>query len=116
MCHQDKTEANAPTTIFLEFLQKMQSTDLDAPLDPPMEVLCIDDEFSYLVSQIDEYMRYFLRLQKTMTTVLEKYQRYLLVGMQIYMRGRVVHVAEDTGLIVPQQVFIQHHFPNLWLM
>ena len=105
-----------PPTTFVEFLRKMQSPDPDAPLDPPMGELCIDDEFKFLAMQIDECTGYFLRLQKTMTTALERYEGCLLVGMQIHMLGRVVRAAEHIGLSVPQLEFIHHHIPDLWLM
>ena len=54
MCRQDKLEANPPPpSSFLEFLKKMQSRDSNAPLDPQLGKMCIDDEFNYLAHVID---------------------------------------------------------------
>jgi hypothetical protein len=73
MSCQDITEAPPPPqTTFGELMKRMQDADPDAPLDPPMEMRCKDDEFNYLVNQIDEYTGYFMRLQKTMTTTLDR--------------------------------------------
>ena len=51
---QKQASKQPPTTTFLEFLRKMQLADLDAPLDPPMGVFYIDNEFNYLASHIDK--------------------------------------------------------------
>ena len=55
MSCQDKTEGfpPPPPTIVLEFLKRMQSADTNAPLDPPMEMRSLDDEFHYLAMEID---------------------------------------------------------------
>jgi hypothetical protein len=97
-------------------MKRMQDADPDAPLDPPMEMRCIDDEFNYLVNKIDEYTGYFMRLQKTMTTTLDRYQACRVVGMQAHMLGRLVHVAEHIGLTIPQVESLQQYIPYLYLM
>ena len=72
-------------------------------LDPPKVMRSMDDEFNNLANDIDECTGYFLRLQ---TTALDRYQGCRLVGMHAHMLGRLVHVAINIGLTIPQVEFL----------
>ena len=63
-----------PTT-FGEWIQRMQTTDMDTPLYPPMEMRSTDNDFSNLANDIDVCTGWFMQLQTNMTTALDRYQR-----------------------------------------
>ena len=103
-------------TGFGEWIRRMQTTDHDCPLDPPMEMRSMDDEFHNLANDIDVCTEQFMQLQTNMTTALDRYQGCRLVGIDAHMLGRMVHATIDIGLTIPQVEFLQQRVPDLRMM
>ena len=86
------------------------------PVEPTMGERTIDDEFNYLASEIDEVTGKFMRLQKTMTTALERYTRCLLLSGRIYDLEMVVLAAEHIGFDSQQKAYVESKIPDLVYM
>ena len=113
----DSTEDNLPITRLLEACRMDQPSDEErGPVEPPMGERTIDNEFNYLVEEIDEVMGKFMRLQMTMTTVLERYTKYMLLNDRIYNLERVVLAAQHIGFDSQQMACIERKIRDLVYM
>ena len=96
----------------------MRTADPDRPLDQPMPMTSMDDEFNNLANSIDVCTESFMELQTNITkdAALDRYRGCRLVGMDAHMLRRLVHGAIDVGLTIPQVEFLQERLPDLHFM
>ena len=107
----------APPPIgFRELMTGRQTIDLDRPLDLPIEMRIMDDEFNNLVHDIDVCTERFMQLQTNMTTALDRYKGCRLVGMDAHMLGRLVVAIIDVGLTISQVEILQQCLLDLYLI
>ena len=103
-------------TGFGEWIRRMQTVDPNRPLDQPMEMRSMDDEFNNLANDIDVCTDRFMQLQTNMTIALDRYQGCRMVGMDAHVLGRMVHVAIDIGLTSAQVEILRQCVPDLHMM
>ena len=104
-------------TGFGKWIRLMQTADPNRPLDQPMEMRSMDDEFNNLANDIDVCTERFMQLQANMTTALDRYQGCRMVGMDAHMLGRMVHAAiEGLGLTSAQVEILRQRVPDLHMM
>jgi len=110
----DNTGENLPITPLLEacHIADPQNDEGDI-VEPTMGERTIDDEFSYLASEIQDVTREFMELQRTMTTALQRYTGTLLLSDRIHRLCMLVLTAEHIGFDSRQKAYLGSKIPDL---
>jgi hypothetical protein len=113
----DNTDENLPMTSLLEACQIAEPFHEEGgPVQPIIEERTIDDEFNYVASEIHEVTREFMRLQRTITTALQRYTSCLLLSDRIHHLCMVEIAAEHIGFDSQQKTYIESAIPELAYM
>ncbi len=86
------------------------------PVEPYPGEFSVDDEFNYLAEDIAEVTHDFMRIQKTMTTALDRYTRCILLSDRIYDLQNEVLAVQHIGFDSQQMAHIESMIPNLVYM
>jgi hypothetical protein len=90
--------------------------EVDAHCEPLLGESAVDFEFRFLAVEIDALTANFMRLQRTMTTALERYTWCLLLCERLHDLKEVVIAAENIGFDSQQKAYIAGKIPDLLLM
>ena len=81
--------------------------------EPELGERTVDDEFNFIVDEVEVLTEYFMRLQNTMTRALERYRWCLLLSQRIYDFEMVVLACEHIGFDSQQKAYIESKIPDL---
>jgi hypothetical protein len=110
----DSPDENLPITPLLEACHIADPhNDEGDPVEPTMGEHTIDDEFYYLVSEIQDVTREFMGLQRTMTTALQRYTGTILLCDRIHRLCMLVLAAEHIGFDSRQKAYLGSKIPDL---